>query len=268
MLGILDSGIGGLGIARKIVERFPDCDMLYFGDTARAPYGDKSAAAIIRYALQNTEILLQKGAKAVLIASHTIACVAGRQVREASGVPVLDVTGPTVKLALQTTPKCVVGIVASRAAVDSNCYPEAILSLNAEAKVYSAACPLLVPLVEEGWLKKPETVRIVKKYLHPLKVRQIDTLILGDNHYALLKKTIQRKIGKRVHVIDAGDAVPAALIDFFKENDGLKRAICKGGRHQFLVSDLNEHLLKSAKRLFNGNISLVQTPKCCVDHLG
>lgn len=256
MLGILDSGIGGLGIARKIMERFPDCDMLYFGDTARAPYGDKSAAAIIRYALQNTEILLLKGAKVVLIASHTIACVAGRQVREAFGVPVLDVTGPTVKLALQTTPKCVVGIVASRAAVDSNCYPEAIQSLNAEAKVYSAACPLLVPLVEEGWLKKPETVRIVKKYLHPLKVRQIDTLILGGNHYALLKKIIQRKIGKRVHVIDACDAVPAALVDFFKENDELKRAICKGGRHRFLVSDLTEHLSQAAKRIFRSHIEL------------
>jgi glutamate racemase len=256
MLGILDSGIGGLGIAQKIMEGFPDCDILYFGDTARAPYGDKSAAAVIRYALQNTEILLLKGAKVILIASHTIACVAGRQVREAFGVPVLDITGPTVTLALQTTPKCVVGIMASRAAVGSNCYPEAILSLNPEAKVYSAACPLLEPLVQEGWLKKPETVRIVKKYLHPLKVRQIDTLILGANHYALLKKIIQRKIGKRVHVIDACDAVPAALADFFKENDELKRAICKGGRQQFLVSDLNAHLLKSAKQLFKGNISL------------
>jgi len=256
MLGILDSGIGGLGITRKIIERFPDCDILYYGDTARAPYGDKSAAAVIRYALQNTEILLRKGAQAVLIASHTIACVAGRQVREAFGVPVLDVTGPTVQLALQTTPKCVLGIVASRAAVASNCYPQAILSLNSEAKVYSAACPLLAPLVEEGWLKKPETVRIVKKYLHPLKVRQIDTLILGANHYALLKTIIQRKIGKRVQVIDARDAVPAALLDFFRENDELKRAIYKGGRHQFLVSDRSEHLLKSAKRLFGSNIDL------------
>ena len=256
MLGILDSGIGGLGIARKIMERFPDCDILYYGDTVRAPYGDKSAAAVIRYALQNTEILLRKGAQVVLIASHTIACVAGRQVRDACGVPVLDVIGPTARLALQTASKCVVGIVASRAAVVSNGYPETILSLNSEAKVYSAACPLLTPLVEEGWLKKPETVRIVKKYLHPLKVRQIDTLILGANHYALLKKIIQRKIGKRVHVIDACDAVPAALVDFLNENGALKSAICKGGRHQFLVSDLNEHVLKSAKRLYGRNIDL------------
>jgi glutamate racemase len=263
MLGILDSGIGGLGIVQNIMERSPDCSILYFGDTARAPYGEKNAAAVIRYALRNAEILLHKGAVAVLITSHTIACVAGRQVREAFGVPVLDVTGPTVKLALQTSPKCVVGIMASRAAVGSNCYPAAILNLNSEAKVYSAACPLLVPLVEEGWLKKPETVRIVKKYLHPLKVRQIDTLILGGNHYALLKKTIQRKIGKRVHIIDACDAVPAALVDFFKDNNELKRAIFKGGRHQFLLSDLNENLLKSAKRFFKGNISLdvLTTPK-------
>jgi len=243
-------------IARKIMERLPDCDILYFGDTARAPYGNKSAAAVIRYALQNAEILLQKGAKAVLIASHTIACVAGRQVRDLLGVPVLDVTGPTVKLALQATPKGVVGIMASRGAVGSNCYPETILSLNSEAKVYSAVCPLLVPLVEEGWLKKPETVRIVKKYLYPLKIRQIDTLILGGNHYFQLKHIIQRKIGKRVHVIDANDAIPAALADFLDENDDLKRALLNGNPPRFLVSDLTEHWLKSTKLIFGKNIDL------------
>lgn len=260
MLGILDSGIGGLGIARKIIKRLPACDILYFGDTARAPYGNKSAAAVIRYAVQNTEILLHKGAKAVLIASHTIAAVAGQQIREVcGGVPVLDVMGLTAKLALQTAPGCVVGIMASRAAVASNRYPETILNLNSEARVYSAACPLLAPLVEEGWLKKPETVRIVKKYLHPLKVRQIDTLILGGNHYVLLKKIIQRKIGKRVCVVDGCDAVPAALVEFFIENNELKKTICIDGRHQFLVSDLDEHLLKSAKQVFGGHISLDQT---------
>jgi len=256
MLGILDSGIGGLGIARKIMERFPDCDILYFGDTARAPYGDKSAAAVIRYALQNTERLLQKGARAVLIASHTISCVAGRQMREAFDVPIFDVTAPTIQLALETTPTFVLGILASRTTVASNRYPEEILSLIPAAKVYSAACPLLVPLVEEGWLKKPETVRIVKKYLHPLKVRQIDTLILCGNHYAQLKKIIQRKIGKRVFIIDACDAVPAALAAFFKENDELKGEICKGGRRRFVLSDLNPHLLDSAKRIYGGNISV------------
>ena len=256
MLGILDSGIGGLRLARKIMGRFPDCDILYFGDTARAPYGAKSAAAVIRYALQNTESLLHQGAQAVFIASHTISCVAGRQVRKAFGVPVFDVTGPTIQLALETTPGFVLGILASRATIDSNRYPEEILSVTPEAKVYSAACPLLVPLVEEGWLKRPETVRIVKRYLHPLKVRQIDTLILCGNHYALLKKIIQRKIGKRVRLIDACDAVPAALADFFKENDALRRVVCKRGRRRFVLTELNPYLLKSAKRIFGGNISL------------
>lgn len=256
MLGILDSGIGGLGIARRIAKRFPDCDILYFGDTARAPYGDKSAATVSGYALQNTGRLLQMGARAVLIASHTISCVAGRQVGEAFDVPVFDVTTPTIQLALETTPTFVLGILASRTTIASNRYPEEILSLIPEAKVYSAACPLLVPLVEEGWLKKPETVRIVKKYLHPLKVRQIDTLILCGNHYGRLKKIIQRKIGKRVHIIDACDAVPTALADFLKENDELKRVICKSGRRRFVLSDLNPHLSDAAKRIYGGNISL------------
>jgi len=244
------------------MERLPDCDIIYFADTARAPYGDKSAATVVRYARQNMETLLQKGAVAVLIASHTIACVAGRELKETFGVPILDIREATAQTALKITSKRVIGIMATQSAAASNSYPEAIRSLNSRAKVYSAACPLLTPLVEEGWLKKPETVRIVKKYLHPLKVRQIDTLILGCNHYSLLRKIIQRKIGKRVHIIDACDVVPAALIDFFKENNELEKSIRKGGRCQFLASDLNARILLSAKRIFRGNISLevLETP--------
>jgi glutamate racemase len=256
MLGILDSGIGGLRIARKIMERLPDCDILYFGDTARAPYGDKSAATIIRYTRQNMEILLAEGAKAVVIVSHSIACVAGRQVRETTDVPVLDVVGPVVKQTLAASRNFSFGVIGSWAVADSNCYPEAILSVKPDARVYSAACPLLAPLVVENWLKKPETIRIAKKYLHPLKVRQIDTLILGGSYYTFIKKIIQRKMGKRVNLIDAGDILPTALADFLKTDSEAGNGVTRGGTHRFLVSDLSDHLSKSAKRFFNKNISL------------
>jgi glutamate racemase len=261
MIGVLDSGIGGLSVTRKIMEQFPDYDIVYFGDTARAPYGNKNPETIIRYALENTEILLANGARAVIIASHTVSCVAGRPVRARFNVPVLDVMTPTVHLALEVTRNFAIGVMASRAAVGRNSYQEAILNVKPEAKVYSVACPLLFPLVEEGWLKKPETIRIVKKYLHPLKVRQIDTLILGGNHYTLLKRVIQRKIGQKVSIIDAADAIAEAFNNFLQNNSELEKTINKQGKHQFLVSDLTEHLLKTARSIIKRNISLKVVPR-------
>jgi len=256
MIGILDSGVAGLGMVRRIMERLPDCDLLYFGDAARAPYGDKSAGAIRRFALRNTEILRAEGARVVVIVSHTIACAAGLQVRQAFDLPVLDVVAPVVERALETSRKSSFGVIGSRAVIDSNCYPEAILSVKPEARVYSAACPLLGPLVAENWLKRPETIRIVKKYLLPLKVRQVDTLVLGGAHYGFLKEIIQRKIGKRVNLIDADDILPQVLTDFIKTDGETGRGITRGGTHRFLVSDLSPHLASSARRFFNGNILL------------
>lgn len=256
MIGILDSGIGGLRVVRKIIDRFPDRDLLYLGDTARKPYGDKSAAAITRYAFQSVETLLKEGVKAVIIVSHTIACVAGRQVRETYNVPVMDVVAPVVSRAIQASRNSSFGVIGSRAVADSSCYTEAILRAAPDARVYSVACPLLAPLVEEGWLKKPETARIVKKYVSPLKTRQVDTFILGCNHYILLKPIIQRKIGKKKIIIDACDAIPTALNAFLEKNGAAAQPAVETGKHQFLVSDLDENLLSTARRIFGKNIRL------------
>lgn len=254
MIGILDSGFGGLCLVHKIVTQFPAYDIIYFGDTARGPLGDRSPDAIIRYTLQNTELLLAQGAKMVIITSHTVSGIAGRQIRKAFKVPVLDLMLPTIKVALNATRKFVIGVMASRAIVGCNRFQEEILKIVPDAKVYSVACPILFSLVEEGWLKKPETVRIVKKYLHFLKVRQIDTLILGCNHLVLLNKIIQRKIGKKVTIAQASDVITTTLSDFLKNNRKLEKSMGKQGRHRFLVSDLAEHQLNSARRFYKRNI--------------
>ncbi len=256
MLGILDSGICGLGVVRKIMERLPDCGILYLGDTVHAPYGDKSSDSIIRHAILNRDVLLSLGARAVFIVSHSIACVAGTHLRESTDVPLLDVVTPVVRKAISIGQKGSFGVIGSRAVIDSNYYPEALARLNPDARVYSEPCPILSMLVEEGWLKKPETARIVKKYLFPLKTRQIDSLILANNHYVFLEKIIQRKIGLRVKLIEAGNVVPAALEDFLNQNDTLKKALLNQHPPRFLVSDLGDHLRQSAKHLFGRNIEL------------
>ncbi|MEA1901260.1 MAG: glutamate racemase, partial [Thermodesulfobacteriota bacterium] len=183
MIGIFDSGIGGLTVVKAIMENLFGYDIIYFGDTARTPYGTKSSETVKKYALENTEFLLSKGAKIIVIACNTASSVATESVAENFDIPIFEVITPAVELSINTSHKPCIGIIGTRATVKSGIYEKKIKKMNPHARVYSKACPLLVPLVEEGWLNKPETKMIVKKYLHPLKVRQIDTLILGCTHY-------------------------------------------------------------------------------------
>ncbi|MFZ5563848.1 MAG: glutamate racemase, partial [Thermodesulfobacteriota bacterium] len=182
MIGIFDSGLGGLTVARAVMDELAGYDILYFGDTARTPYGAKSAQTVIKYALENTELLLARGAKMVVMACNTASSVATEEIVSRFDIPVFEVITPAVNLAAGLSKTGVIGVIGTRATVNSGVYEKKILQQRPDARVWSQACPLLVPLVEEGWLKKPETAMIVKKYLHPLKTRQVDTLILGCTH--------------------------------------------------------------------------------------
>ena len=193
MIGIFDSGVGGLTVARAVMKQIPGYDIVYFGDTAHTPYGTKSAETVIGYTINNIEFLLSQGAELIVIACNTASSVATARVLERFSVPIFEVITPAVELAVQTSKNLNFGIIGTRATITSGIYEKKIIENQPQARVYSAACPLLVPLVEEGWLNKAETAMIVKKYLQPLKTRQIDTLILGCTHYPLLKKVIQRK---------------------------------------------------------------------------
>ena len=207
MIGIFDSGIGGLTVVRAIMDELPGYDLVYFGDTARTPYGTKSRQTVIDYSLQNTEFLIKQGAKMIVMACNTASSVATESLKKNFNLPIYEVITPAVRLALEKTQKSVIGVIGTRATINSGIYEKKIKKQNPNARVYSAACPLLVPLVEEGWLKKPETRMIVKKYLHPLKVRQIDTLILGCTHYPILKSIIQQKnrqTGSRHQLLHGG----------------------------------------------------------------
>ncbi len=256
MIGIFDSGIGGLTVVRSLMEQLPGYDIIYFGDTARTPYGSKSSETVIRYSLENTDFLLQKGAQIIVMACNTASSVAADQVRETFKAPIFEVVTPAAEISTLASRRLRIGVVGTRATVRSGIYEKKIKELRPEAKVYSAACPLLVPLVEEGWLKKPETVMIIKKYLHPLKVRQVDTLILGCTHYPLLKDKIQRKIGKRVVVIDSSIAVSAKVKGFLENHPEIDSSLGKGGKFRLFVSDITEQFEKIAQATLKKKVLL------------
>ncbi len=260
MIGIFDSGIGGMTVARAVENILPNSPLLYFGDTARTPYGNKSAETIINYSLRNTEFLLEKGAKLIIIACNSASSVATQKLREEFKVPIIEVISPAARKAVEETTTGRIGIIGTRATVKSNIYQKTLTALRPDLKVYSESCPLLVPLVEEGWISKKETKMIIRRYLHPLKNRQIDTLILGCTHYPLLKNLIQTRIGKRVTLIDSSVEAATSLKDLLLTNPDLV-ADCDSSesRHAFYVSDLTEAAAKVAATIFGRPMEILQS---------
>jgi len=256
MIGIFDSGIGGLTVVKSLMEELPGYNMIYFGDTARTPYGSKSPETVVRYALENTDFLLIQGAKLIVMACNTASSVAADRVAENYDIPIFEVVTPATEQAVKISNTLTIGVIGTRATVKSGIYEHKIMALKPDAKVYSAACPLLVPLVEEGWMKKPETVMIIKKYLHPLKVRQIDTLILGCTHYPLLKDKIQRKIGKRVHIIDSSIAIAENVKFFLDTHPEVDKQLSKNNAFRLFVSDITEQFEKTARATLKRNVHL------------
>ncbi|MDD2316988.1 MAG: glutamate racemase [Desulfobacterales bacterium] len=256
MIGIFDSGIGGLTVVREFMQHLPGYDIIYFGDTARTPYGSKSPETVVEYARQNTEFLLEHGAKIIVMACNTASSVATDTLVQSYDVPVFEVVTPAVELAVQATRYGRIGVIGTRATINSGVYEKKILQIAPKARVYSRACPLFVPLVEEGWIRKPETAMIVKKYLFPLKVRRIDTLILGCTHYPLLKETIQRKIGKQVRVIDSSVAITRKVREFLDRHSELDRSLSQNRVQRFFVSDVTPQFEKTAMELLKTRIRL------------
>ena len=256
MIGVLSSGLGGITVVKALKDALPEYDIIYFGDTARTPYGNKSLAAISTFTLQGIDFLLQKGAKLLIIASNAAAGAISGDMTDQQKTPWLEIITPAVQQALTASRHSRIGIIGTRATIASKIYGREIRALDPQAKIYSQEGPLLVPLVEEGWLKKPETVRIVKKYIYPLKVRQIDTLILGCTHFVMLKEIFGRKMGPNIRIIDPAVTVVGAIKTFLRCNPEVDAQLKKTGRTHFFVSDISEHFQKTAQVFFGGHIQL------------
>lgn len=225
-------------MVKEFLKQLPDYNILYFGDTARNPYGSKSRETIIKYSLEDAEILLRRGARVLVVACNSAASAAYTELKQRfPGIPIFEVVGPAVKKAGGCSPRKRIGLIGTRATIASGIYERLLKNQDRQIQVFAQACPLLVPLVEEGWLGRPEAKRIIKKYLTPLKVKQIDSLILGCTHYPLLKKDIQLKIGKRVQLVDSAMEVVHEFKDFLKNNPDLENDLAKGGVHKFIISD-------------------------------
>lgn len=216
MIGVFDSGLGGLTVLRELIRAFPDEQFYYLGDTARLPYGSKTPETISKYVLQNLDFLDRQGCKAFVVACNS----ASTQVNfpEFNGKPVYTVIDPGVELACGSTENNQIGLIATEATVRSQVYQNKILAIKSNAKIAALACPLFVPLVEEGWHDDPITNLIVFRYLNSLKEKQIDTLILGCTHYPILEKSIQNVMGKAVKLIDSGRALAHKLKNILQIN--------------------------------------------------
>jgi len=256
LIGIFDSGIGGLTVAREVMRALPDCPVCYLGDTARTPYGNKSPETVTRFALQDTEFLLDQGARVIVVACNSASSTAVDTLRKTFDVPLFEVITPAVETAVSLPRVKNIGVIGTRATVKSGIYERMIKERDEQKRVFQKECPLLVPLVEEGWLDKPETRMIVKKYLLPLKVRQVDALILGCTHYPLLRGIIQQKIGKRVKVIDSSQALAQALAAFLEQNPALKRDLSRDVPSLIHVTDVTEQFQTIAQRILRKNVTL------------
>jgi glutamate racemase len=256
MIGIFDSGIGGLTVVRALMKALPGYDMLYFGDTARTPYGTKSADTISAYAVQNSKFLIQRGARVIVVACNTASSVAMASLRRRISVPIFEVVTPAVSAAIEVSSGGRIGVIGTRATINSGIYERKLKALQPDVRVYSAACPLLVPLVEEGWFSQPETARIVKKCLLPLKVRQIDTLILACTHYPLLKAVIRRKAGRRVQIIDSSLCLASAVHAHLQADPLLDGRLGRCGRFTVYVSDITAQFRNIARQTLHRRVAL------------
>ena len=236
-IGVFDSGVGGLTVVRALMERLPNEDIVYFGDTARVPYGVKSRNTVETFSAQIVDFLMQHDVKALVIACNTIAAVAGQRVRQMAGaMPVLDVIAAGAEAALQTSRNGHIGIIATSTTVNSNAYARAIHRHNPAARVLSQACPLLVPLVEEGWLDHEVTRLTAREYLKPLLAEDIDTLVLGCTHYPLLKPLLRQE-APQLALVDSAITTAQATAAALQAAD-LLNPNANGADYRFYVSDI------------------------------
>lgn len=257
MIGVFDSGLGGLTVVKELLKRLSNYKILYFGDTARTPYGTKSPETVCKYAIENTRFLLARGAKIIVVACHTVSSTSIPILRETfPDVPFFEVVTPSFKKALRLTKNKKIGLIGTRTTVESGIYQRLFSEADPEIKLYTNPAPLLVPLIEEGWLKKPETRSIVKKYLIPLKMRGIDTLILACTHYPLLKKIIAEKAGKRVRLVDPSEEVAIEVAEYLSRQENVAGVVEPNGEPEVWVSDITPNFERIAEMFLNRKISL------------
>lgn len=256
-LGVFDSGIGGLTVAHAIFERLPGESVVYFGDTARVPYGPKSPETVRRYSGEILQYLLQRGVKMVVVACNTSTAHALDELRRRSPVPVIGVIEPGAKAAVAATRSGRIGVIGTAGTIASGAYERAIKARRPDAIVISQACPLFVPLIEEGWFDHPATELIAREYLEPLLASQVDVLVLGCTHYPLLKPLLGRVLGPGVRLIDSAEET-AAAVERELAAGGLAADNASHVTHEFVVSDDEPRFRAISQRFLGEKVQSVE----------
>ncbi len=262
MIGVFDSGLGGLTVLKQLKKKLPQYDYLYFGDTLHVPYGNRSEEAVFELTRQACDYLFKQGCKLIIIACNTASAKALRRIQQEylptlpdKQLRVLGVIRPIVEFMAQNA-KQKVGIIGTRGTVQSGAYVVELKKLQPKLRVEQVSAPLLVPLIEENWLKRPETAGILEYYLKPLKREKVDSLILGCTHYPLLIKQVREIMGEKCEVPDPGEIVAGSLVEYLNRHPEMAERISPRGERIYQVSDLNENFAKIAEKFLGEKITV------------
>lgn len=256
-IGVFDSGLGGLTVVREIRRLLPSESIIYFGDIARLPYGIKSKEQILSFSIQNTLFLLKHKIKALVVACNSSSSAAYSFLKSHFNLPVVDVIGPAASAAAALTQSGRIAVIATQSTIASRAYEKTLKRLKSSAKIFQSACPLFVPLVEEGWVDGKITEDIVRVYLEPLKRYRVDTLILGCTHYPLLKNIIQRNLDAKVQLVDSALPTAQKLASILEKNE-LCYHSSRRGKLKIFVSDLPRNFVRIGERFLGEKLNDVK----------
>ncbi len=256
-IGIFDSGIGGLTVVKRTDEFLPDENIIYFGDTARVPYGTKSNSTVIEYALQDAAFLMRSNIKMLIVACNTASSVAIPAIEDKFNIPVIGVIKPGAEMALNNSKNGRIGVIGTNATINNKAYSTELLNLDPDLKVFEKACPLFVPLAEEGWTDHRASFLIAEEYLAELKKENVDTLILGCTHYPILTNVIQKVMGDDVKLIDSGTASAVVLKKYLVKNGLINKSESRG-RHEYYVSDISTKFREVAEMFLGRPVEKIE----------
>lgn len=260
-IGVFDSGLGGLTVARAILRRLPSEALVYVGDSARVPYGPKSPDTVRRYARQIGDWLVEQGVKCVVVACNTATAHALDELQSSLSVPVIGVIEPGARAAVQATVHGVIGVIGTTGTIASGAYTQALQqaasATAAHIAVHAVACPLFVPLVEEGWTDHAATRLIVHQYLEPLRQQAVDTMVLGCTHYPLLREAVAAEMGPTVALIDSAEETAADVARVLERYD-LRAPGHQAPIHRFVASDAPQHFLTLGSRFLGQPLGHVE----------
>lgn len=252
-IGIFDSGIGGLTVVKEIIKELPKESLIYLGDTARVPYGTRDNETIKKFAVELTEFMVEKNVKAIVVACNTISAVALDDVKKTAGkIPVIDVISPAVATAVGIKGTSVLGVIGTRATTHSRAFQAQASTHGSSFKLVSVACPLFVPLVEEGFFQEKSTELIAKKYLEEINNSNVDVLILGCTHYPILRNVIRKSLRRRIKIVDCASPTAKILKDILTKNN-LLNSSQNPPVLKFYVTDSPDRSFEIANMFFNGN---------------